>query len=120
MVDEHAGELIADGLVHEQGGNCGVDTAEGLAVTPNGKSVYVANTGDNTVSVIDTALNLAMATVPVGHYPQGVAVTRDGSRVYVANTNDNTMSVIDTATNLVVATVPVGHGPLAFGNFIGP
>ena len=29
----------------------------GLAITPDGKRVYVANNADNTVSVIDTATN---------------------------------------------------------------
>ena len=39
----------------------------------------------NTVSVIDTATNTVIATIPVGSSPFGVAVTPDGSKVYVAN-----------------------------------
>ena len=42
----------------------------GLAVTPDGKHVYVANPGDSkaagTVSVIDTATGAVSATIPVG------------------------------------------------------
>jgi YVTN family beta-propeller protein len=83
--------------------------------------MYVANTGDNTVSVIATATNAVVTTVPVGLAPQAVAVTPDGSRVYVTNTNDNTLSVIDPTQNTVVATVQaVGLGPIAWGKFIGP
>jgi YVTN family beta-propeller protein len=65
----------------------------------------VTNVNSNIVSVIDTATNTVMATVPVGSSPQGIAVTPDGKHAYVAN---GSVSVIDTATNKVVATVPVG------------
>src|SRR5262245_11504367 len=73
---------------------------------------YVGNEEGGTVSVIDTAVNTGVATVPVGSLPEGIAVTPDGKHVYVANGNSNTVSVIDTATNTVVATVPIGFGPV--------
>ena len=89
----------------------------GVAVTPDGKKVYVANNEDNTTSVIDTTTNTVTATVPVGTYPSGVAVGPDGTKVYVASsaymenlTYSSTVSVIDTATNTVTATVNVGAG----------
>jgi YVTN family beta-propeller protein len=71
---------------------------------------YVAS-GTNTVSVIDTATNMVVATIPVGKFPGGVAVAPDGKHVYVTNNQANTVSVIDTASNTVVATVPVGASP---------
>ena len=46
---------------------------------------YVANAGDNTVSVIDTATNTVVAPIAVGSLPRGVAVTPDGKRAYVTN-----------------------------------
>ena len=76
---------------------------------------YVVNQRSNNVSVIDTATNMVVATVPVGAVPGWVAVTPDGKHAYVTNGNagnpPSTVSVIDTATNMVVATVPVGLGP---------
>jgi YVTN family beta-propeller protein len=60
---------------------------------------YVPNVGDFTVSVIDSATNTVVATVPVGVLPIAVAVTPDGAFAYVTNNFDNTLSVIDTATN---------------------
>jgi YVTN family beta-propeller protein len=65
---------------------------------------YVANTGSNTVSVVDTATHppSVVATVPVGVGPNAVAVTPDGKHVYVTNA-DGTVSVIRTAKNKVVA-----------------
>ncbi len=38
----------------------------GVAITPDGKWVYVANSGNNTVSVIDTTANNVIDTVKVG------------------------------------------------------
>ena len=83
--------------------------------------VYVTNNSNssnsNTVSVIDTATNTVIATIPVGVASNGpfwVAITPDGTRAYVTDVNSNTVSVtvIDTATNTVVATIPVGVGTL--------
>jgi YVTN family beta-propeller protein len=56
----------------------------GVAVTPDGKHVYVTDAG-NTVSVIETTGNAVMATITAGLDQFGVAVTPDGKRVYVAN-----------------------------------
>ena len=38
----------------------------GIAVTPDGKKLYVADRDINGVSVIDTSTNTVTATVPVG------------------------------------------------------
>ena len=96
------------------------DNPWGLAVTPEGARVYVANHGSHTVSVLSTATNTVLTTVPVGTNPRGLAITPDGAWVYVANYNSSTVSVIATATNTVVDTVPVGEYPIAFGQFLGP
>jgi YVTN family beta-propeller protein len=86
----------------------------GVAVSPDGSKVYVTNRGTGTVSVIDTATNIVIATIPVGLNPIGVAVKPNGSKVYVATDDFNTrpiVSVIDTATNIVIATIAVGLSP---------
>ena len=78
----------------------------GIGVDRAADSVYVANTGDNTVSVIntDTCNTLRrggcanQVTVPVGNSPSGVAVDQATHTVYVSNYGDNTVSVIDTTT----------------------
>jgi YVTN family beta-propeller protein len=43
----------------------------GVAVTPDGSTVYVVNDGSNSVSVIATASNTMAATIPVGKNPVG-------------------------------------------------
>ncbi|MBU6159395.1 MAG: beta-propeller fold lactonase family protein [Bacteroidetes bacterium] len=72
---------------------------------------YVANSNDNTVSVINTATNLVTATVAVGTNPVGVSISPDGKKVYVVNSGSNNVSVINTSTNTVLTSVAVGQYP---------
>jgi YVTN family beta-propeller protein len=82
----------------------------GVAATPDGAYVYVSALFEGqTVSVIDTATNQVVKTMPVGNnlpvgngISFGVAVTPDGAYVYVAM---DRVWVIETATNQVVASV---------------
>jgi YVTN family beta-propeller protein/autotransporter-associated beta strand protein len=77
----------------------------GVAVSPDGSTVYVAEGGKNNVAVINTTTN-AVATIAVGDRPTSVAVSPDGKTIYVTNANSSTVSVINTATNAVTATIP--------------
>jgi YVTN family beta-propeller protein len=77
------------------------------------QNAYITNSGDNTVSVIDTGTNTVVGTIAVGSGPCGAAVTPDGGKVYVANSVDNTVSVIDTATNSVARTIMLAPRHLA-------
>ena len=45
-----------------------------MAITPNGRKLYVACGRSDDVSVIDTESNRVVATVPVGKLPWGVAI----------------------------------------------
>jgi YVTN family beta-propeller protein len=82
-----------------------------MAVNPSANRIYVANQGSNSVSVIDGATNLVVATVTVGSQPAGIAVNPNTGRVYVTNTSAGTVSVIDGTKNVVTATVGVGTNP---------
>ncbi|MFJ9846064.1 IPT/TIG domain-containing protein [Kitasatospora sp. NPDC101155] len=84
----------------------------GIAITPNGRHAYVANNGDSTVSVIDTAFFTTVATIPGLAGPVGVALGPSGTSAYVTNAGSGTVSVIDTATNTVTATITVGANPI--------
>src|SRR2546425_625854 len=73
---------------------------------------YVTHECDSSVSVIATATNTVVATIPIPNsLPFGVAITPDGAFAYVTNRNASSVSVIATATNTVVATIPVGLNP---------
>jgi YVTN family beta-propeller protein len=102
IIDTATNAIVKTALVANSGGT----SPGGVAVTPDGKYVYVTN-GINGVAVIDTASNTVVQTVLVGTNPGAVAVTPDGKHVYVANQGSDSVSVIDTANLTVVATVSV-------------
>jgi YVTN family beta-propeller protein len=85
-----------------------------LAIVPGAmaRSAYVANSGNGTVSVFDTASNVVFATIPVGGEPVDVAISPDGTRAYVANKGDGSVDLIDVATNSQTGSIPVGKEPL--------
>jgi YVTN family beta-propeller protein len=95
----------------------GLNSPIGLATTPDGTKVYVANSGatPGTVSVINTANNQITATITVGSGPNVLAASPDSKHVYVTNQNDGTLSVINTANNQVSATVTLGGSPQGLG-----
>lgn len=83
----------------------------GVAIGDDGKSVYVSNNGDNTVSVIRTSDNEVIASLDdVGDNPEGLAASPDGKFVYVAYNNG--VSQIQTSDNSVVSTLEVGGDTL--------
>ncbi|MGZ5041481.1 MAG: cytochrome D1 domain-containing protein [Usitatibacter sp.] len=67
---------------------------------------------DSKLTVVDTATNHVVATLPTGANPNGVAVTPAGHRVYVSNFDDGTVTVIDAGNLRVLTTIPVGAHPL--------
>ena len=83
-----------------------------IAITPDGKSAYVANSGSNNVSVLTLATNLPGAPVTVDAGPLGLAVTPDGKTVYVSAFQANTVTPITVATNTRGTSIAVGKAPL--------
>jgi YVTN family beta-propeller protein len=57
----------------------------GSALSPDGKFLYVACNGDNSVAVIDTAKMAVVKQASTGYFPYGVAVSRNGQKVLVSN-----------------------------------
>lgn len=74
-----------------------------LAVDPVRPRLYVANTDDDSVSVVDTANDHVVATLslapypgaPEGSVPDGLAVSPDGRWMFVANAGNNDVAVVD-------------------------
>ena len=57
----------------------------GIAVSPDGKRLYITLSKRNAVTVIDVASETLIATVPVGVAPFRIVVSPDGKTVCVAN-----------------------------------
>lgn len=57
----------------------------GLALSPDGKRLYVAESGINAVAVIDAESLEVLGHLPVGWFPSKLAVSPDGRQLIVAN-----------------------------------
>lgn len=78
----------------------------------NGEA-YVANSGSNSVSVINTTNNAVVGIpIAVGTTPMAIGITPDGTKAFVVNQDTNNVSVIDTASHTNIATIPVGSSPV--------
>jgi YVTN family beta-propeller protein len=109
----------------------------GLAVTPNGLTLYVTNYSSDSVSAIDIGSvtpGASLATqllkdltkprnlqnpaaggsrldIGVGRGPIGAAHGPDAANLFIANNVDNSCTLINSGTAKVNTTFPVGTGP---------
>ncbi|MDI9915922.1 YncE family protein [Rhodococcus sp. IEGM 1379] len=100
----------------------------GVAVSPDGKRVYVTTLFRGTVEVIDTATNSVVTSVRVGGIATGVSVTPDGKYVYIGeghghiyamNTSTFTLTTVLASSNYPgkdVAVTPDGRYLYALDN----
>ncbi len=95
---------------------------QALAFNRNTRTLYVANTNDNTVSVInarhcnatDTShCGQTPTTIPVGNGPRSIGIVHDTNTVFVGNRNDLTVSVINGNTCNGAETSGCGRMPRA-------
>jgi YVTN family beta-propeller protein len=90
---------------------------QGLAVSPGGGPVLVANIGSRTVSVIDHDAAAVSASLPMPGTPRYVTVSPDGRRAYVSMYSgegaDSAVAAIDLASGSVSALVPSSPEPYA-------
>jgi len=115
---------VGDSQVPGDPGDYNYDSSEeGVAI--HGSTLYFADTGNDTVAVIDSAAlqvsnyaNPAETLIPVGVNPGDLAVTPDGSQVWVADTGPQTgqpslgqITVISAANDTVTSTLNLRSDP---------
>lgn len=95
----------------------------GLAITPNGKFVYVinyvdGNPGTGTISVIRTSDNKVVDTIKGFFGPFTIAITPNGKYAYVTNFGSNnfapigkTVSAVDLKSNTIIANIKLAIQP---------
>ena len=91
----------------------------GMAFSPDKKRLYVANANSDTISVIDTATDAAVARwiakpmkdLPLGSAPNALAASPDGKLLYAALGGNNCLAVIDAASGAVTGLIPTGWYP---------
>ncbi|MBI2266365.1 MAG: beta-propeller fold lactonase family protein [Armatimonadetes bacterium] len=114
MGDSNYGEVaLVNGFSGQVAGTYLVQAMPmGLAVTPDGRKLFVANFNSASVTVIDTASRTIVETIRVGLSPSRIAIRPNGATAYVTNRNSNSISVIDVNSNRRIGDIPVGQGPV--------
>src|SRR6185503_6584273 len=82
----------------------------GFSLSPRGDLLYVANSWDDTVSVIDTKTLDVTATWPVAAEPSSVIEDREGLHLFVANRISNDIAVLDPKTGAEEKRLAAGRG----------
>jgi YVTN family beta-propeller protein len=83
----------------------------GIAATPDGRRLYVAENLTHKVAVVDLPSQQVVAKIAVGEYPYDCEVSGDGKRVYVSNWGSRSIAVIDPSKDQVIANIQVGDHP---------
>ncbi len=82
-----------------------------LAITRDGRRLFVACEASNSLVVVNVSTGEVLAETTAGHQPHFVYLSPDETRAYVSNRGSDNVSVIDTESYTVIATVPVGDEP---------
>jgi YVTN family beta-propeller protein len=82
-----------------------------VAISSDGRHVWVANQGDNTVTELLASDGSFLRTIAVGWSPS--SIWSDGTHVWVANQNDNTVTELSASSGAVIQTISVGSHPSA-------
>jgi YVTN family beta-propeller protein len=82
-----------------------------LALRPDGRELYVACEGSDSVIVVGTAKREKFAEIPVGGNPADVAFSPDGRLAFASNRLDDTVSVISATERKVTGTLSAGDEP---------
>ena len=82
-----------------------------LAVSPDGKYLYVVAEEGNALLVVNTEKNKVTKEIEVGVRPHSVVLSGDGKTAYVSNQWSNNVSVVDLERYVVSDTLNTGGGP---------
>ncbi|MBY0481669.1 MAG: bifunctional YncE family protein/alkaline phosphatase family protein [Chitinophagaceae bacterium] len=93
-----------------------------IILTKNGQYLFVANAGDNSVSIINTKTKKTIEVLdaalypgsPVGSVTNGLALSEDEKTLYIANADNNALSVFNVSNpgkSLSKGFIPVGWYP---------
>ena len=86
---------------------------EQLAITRDGKTLYVSDEDASELAIVDIDKNEVTAHIPVGKEPEGVTLTPDASVVWVTSEASARVDAIDTKTHEILGSVDVGARPRA-------
>ena len=85
--------------------------SEGFDVSPDGRELWTAASGDGTIAIIDLQAKQFSATLEAG--VQGanrLKFTPDGKQVFIASLSTGELTIYDARTRVAVKRLKIGHG----------
>ena len=92
----------------------------GLALTPDGRELWVSSLLDDCVYIYDVKSKKIVGKVPTGGGPNWLAFTPDGKYLSVSNTDSDDVSIIDVKQRREITRVKVGKVPKRLAVAIAP
>ncbi len=85
--------------------------SEGFDVSPDGKEIWVANSQDGTVSIVEVAGKKVIETLAADvRGANRLKFTPDGKLAFGSTLGGPDVTVLDRASRKIVRRIPVGHG----------
>jgi YVTN family beta-propeller protein len=91
---------------------CG-ERPQGQALSPDAKTLYVANSGGASISIFDVDRQERVGTIPAGKAPVRLVVTPDGKTLLYAAQEGRSVGFVDIKTRKEIATVPLSGRPVS-------
>ena len=90
----------------------------GIAVTPDGKTVFATDSGTAGIFEVDVTTNKFVKMIPAGQAPGSLAVTPDGLQLWATDLRATSALVIDVSSGAVIKKIPLRNQ--SYGIAFGP
>jgi YVTN family beta-propeller protein len=91
---------------------CG-ERPQGQAMSPDGRTLYVANSGGNSISIFDLDQKKNIGRIMTGKAPVRLVVSPDGKTLIYALQEDRSAGIADIATRKELLRIPLGGRPVS-------
>ncbi|HEX3934629.1 MAG TPA: YncE family protein, partial [Puia sp.] len=89
----------------------GVQGANRLKFTPDGKQVFIASLSTGELTIYDARSRKEIKRLKIGHGAAGILMDAKGARAFVASSADNYIAIVDLKTLEVTGRLDVGGVP---------
>jgi len=86
---------------------------QGQALSPDRKTLYVANSGESSISILDLERKTRIATIPTGRAPVRVALLPDGQTLIYALQEGRSVGFADIDSRKEIQQVPLAGRPVS-------
>lgn len=121
-IDTRGGRVLWRLTVSEGSNGRPAEAAHGIAISPDGSTLYAGDAATDELVIIDTGAREVIERVSISHGVHGIDISPDGSAVWVGGSDRDRfwlgqLSVVSTESRSVEAVVAPGVGSAAHVSF---